>query len=214
MDRLIVALRLFRNFTIALGVLGLVFGIGRAHAEPFKWVPACYVEGLVSSTVTTTELASGGSSVSLSSRALGASLGSGCDILITPKIAFGAMGRLALPELETLTSNPLMSSESRDLAWQAGLRLGYMINKGAMVYAIGGWSGADIRLLGEKVSADGIFWGAGLDLALAPSLLLTVEWNQSQMGKWQDLGTNVTPVADVIRLGVKYQFTNGLINSN
>lgn len=202
-----------RLLTLTIASLSLLLGSAFAHAEPSKWLPACYVEGLVASTVTTTKLSTEESSTAFSSRGLGGSVGSGCDFLIAPRLAFGILGRITLPEFDSMTSNGLVEPDSA-FGWQGGARLGYIVNKGVMVYAIAGWSGSEMKLFDETLKTNGVFWGAGLDLALAPSVLLTVEWNQSQLGDWKEFGTSVSPVADTIRLGVKYQFFNSLINSN
>ena len=140
---------LFRSgLAIVLAIIFVLLPTAKARAE----MPSCYVAGMVSSSVSTTKAETGTGSVTIAAKGLDGTIGAGCDIVIVERFTAGVLARITFPDVKAALD---AGSISQGMTWQAGARLGYLVNSGVLLYVPVGWSGSELKFDGSKVKTDG-----------------------------------------------------------
>lgn len=162
--------------------------------------PSCYVQGLGGASINGARATDGTGyieSVSASGWTLAA--GIGCDARIG-RVVVGALGRYEIPV-----------EQDKDLfevkgSWLAAARAGYMVNTQLLVYGLVGVNLGSWQLGDISQDTKGLVLGAGAEIGLSDSLSLTLEYTNTQYGKWTEGDFRINPEAHAMRVGMSYRF--------
>ena len=169
----------------AIAALQLMSNVAHAGVD-------CYAEASGAKNVTGTEVAD---TITLQVDGFQLGLGFGCDLGMD-RMLFGVWGRYDFTDV----SNAILNADDY---WSAGGRVGYKINDGTLVYALGGFARSDIDLGPVSTGKEGLIYGAGVEIDLSglgmPNVSGFVAWEHID---WKDTGAFETD-SDVIRTGVR-----------
>lgn len=163
----------------------------------------CYVEGSLASSITSSKM-EGTVSATLATDGYTGGIGVGCDYKLNSKFLVGAFGRYDLGKIDGKTGDTTIS---QDAVWTAAARAGYFVNPSVLIYGLAGISGTKIDLTGvDKLSADGLILGAGLEIDLGANIWLGAEYSRTDYGKFAIEGDQLRPTSDTVRATIKYKF--------
>ena len=163
----------------------------------------CYVEGSLASSITSSKL-EGTVSATLATDGYTGGIGVGCDYKLNSKFLVGALGRY---DIGTIDGTTFDTKISQDAVWTAAARAGFYINPSTIIYALAGVSGTKIDFTGvDKISADGLILGAGLEIDLGSSVWLGAEYSRTDYGKFSIDADQLRPTSDTVRATIKYKF--------
>lgn len=170
-------------------------------ANTAKAEPACYVEALAGSNISSAKTDVG---ITTSTRGLAGTVGIGCDAKINSAI----VGALARYELTSSDGSLMGLKVDAKPTWTLAARAGLMINPHTLAYGLLGYSGTNFEIESvAKTGHKGVTYGLGTEIALAGTPLLgKIEWTRTHWGAEDYSGVKVTPATDVIRAGVVIKF--------
>jgi opacity protein-like surface antigen len=163
----------------------------------------CYVEGSLASSITSSKM-EGSTSVTVATDGYTGGIGVGCDYKFASKFIVGALGRYDIGKIDGKTFDTTISQEA---VWTAAARAGFLINPSVVIYSLAGISGTKIDLTGvDKLSAEGLVLGAGLEIDLGSSIWLGAEYTRTDYGKFNIDADQLRPTSDTVRMTMKYKF--------
>jgi opacity protein-like surface antigen len=199
MKRLLTAAMLaFATMKRLLTAAMLAFAPSAAFAQV-----GCYVEGSLASSITSSKM-EGAASVTVATDGYTGGIGVGCDYKLNSKFLVGALGRYDIGKIDGKTFDTKIS---QDAVWTAAARVGFFINPSTIIYGLAGISGTKIDLTGvDKLSADGLILGAGLEIDLGSSVWLGAEYAHTDYGKFTVDADQLRPTSDTVRATLKSKF--------
>lgn len=163
----------------------------------------CYVEGSLASSITSSKI-EGATSVTVATDGYTGGIGLGCDYKLNSKFLVGALGRYDIGKIDGTTFDAKIS---QDAVWTAAARAGYFVNPSVLIYGLAGLSGTKIDFTGvDKISAEGLVLGAGLEIDLGANIWLGAEYTRTDFGKFNIDADRLNPTSDTVRMTMKYKF--------
>lgn len=212
---------------VAIAV-GLLADINFARADSSKWT-GCYVGagGAYSMAAVDTSAAYKGATQldvnGLSLQGVGLYGKVGCDVELVPHIVIGAFGTYDwYSNADFSVSVPAgdVVKASLDKGWTIGGRAGYLVTRETLVYALAGYTQAEMSDITSPLGGfkpistptlKGYVLGGGVDIALQKGWFLQAEYTFAQYDKVNiPLSTNwslgLEPDVQTVRAGLAYKF--------